>query len=187
MLTPPTHRNRHCTNPSTSQPRWTTQHPLLRQRATARWVDHGCYHPTTALDSARMPGRPTSRLQSHERLHIIQHHAQPYTSTAPICSSPLNHFYPSMLSIFVEKTTPASHVPTHHQSTFFDLARQIHHIRVSVEYDIIGPPPFDRYTYRWTWKGIIIRFCGSNTYFRVLFDFTRYVAPACVEYGLIIY
>lgn len=70
-LTPPqTHRNRHCTNPSTSQPRRTAQHPLLRQRATARWVDRGCYDPTTALDSARMPARPTSRLQSHERLLV---------------------------------------------------------------------------------------------------------------------
>ena len=73
------------------------------------------------------------------------------------------------------------------QSTFIDLARQVHHIRVSVEYDMIGPPPFDGYTYRWTWKGIIIRFCGSNTYFRILFDFTRYVAPACAEYGHVVY
>jgi HPt (histidine-containing phosphotransfer) domain-containing protein len=72
------------------------------------------------------------------------------------------------------------------QSTFIDLAQQVHHIRVSVKYNI-GLPPFDGYTYRWTWKGIIIHFCGSNTYFRIMFDFTRYVAPAVAEYGLTVY
>jgi hypothetical protein len=73
------------------------------------------------------------------------------------------------------------------RSTFIDLAQQVHHIRTSVEYDTIGPPPFDGYSYVWTWKSIIIRFCGSNTYFRILFDFSRYISPACAEYGLVVY
>jgi len=69
------------------------------------------------------------------------------------------------------------------QSTFINLAQQVHRIRV----DMIEPPPFDGYTYIWTWKAIIIRFCGSNTYFSILFDFSRYTDPACTEYGLVVY
>jgi hypothetical protein len=73
------------------------------------------------------------------------------------------------------------------QSTFINIAQQVHHIRTSVEYNTIGPPPFDGYSYVWTWKSIIIRFCGSNTYFSILFDFSRYISPACAEYGLVVY
>ena len=74
------------------------------------------------------------------------------------------------------------------QSTFADLARQVHHIRVAAaDYELIEPPPFDGYTYTWTWKSIIIRFCGSNFYFRIIFDFTRYISPACAEYALVVY
>ena len=73
------------------------------------------------------------------------------------------------------------------QSTFIDLAQQVHHIWVAVDYNIDRPPLFDGYTYIWTWKGIVICFCGSNTYFRILFDFTCYVDPACAEYVYIVY
>jgi len=73
------------------------------------------------------------------------------------------------------------------QSTFIDLAQQVHHIRAEADYNIIQPPPFDGYTYSWTWKSIVIRFCGSNFYFRIIFDFTRYISPACAEYALIVY
>ena len=48
------------------------------------------------------------------------------------------------------------------QSLFADIAQEVHHIRIAPDYDIIGPPPFDGYTYIWTWKSIVIRFCGSN-------------------------
>ena len=72
------------------------------------------------------------------------------------------------------------------QSTFTDLAEQVHHIRVAIDYDT-EPPPFDGYTYFWTWKGITIRFCGSNTYFRISFDFSCYIDPACAEYVLLVY
>ena len=72
------------------------------------------------------------------------------------------------------------------QSTFIDLAQQVHHIRAAVNYEIIGPP-FDGYTYIWNWKSIIIRFCGSNYYFRIIFDFTRYISPACSEYALVVH
>jgi len=73
------------------------------------------------------------------------------------------------------------------QSLFTDIAQQVHHIQVAPDYDIIEPPPFDGYTYVWTWKSIIIRFCGSNFYFRIIFDFTRYISPACSEYALVVY
>jgi hypothetical protein len=74
------------------------------------------------------------------------------------------------------------------QSTFANLARQVHHIRVAAaDYEIIESAPFDGYTYIWTWKSIIIRFCGSNSYFRIIFDFTRYISPACAEYALVVY
>jgi hypothetical protein len=56
--------------PSTPQPRRTTLHPPLRQRATARWVDCGRYDPITALDSVRTPGQTTTHLQPHERLLV---------------------------------------------------------------------------------------------------------------------
>ena len=76
------------------------------------------------------------------------------------------------------------------QSTFIDIAQQVHHLRTAVvapvEYELIVPPPFDGYTYVWTWKSIIIRFCGSNTYFKILFDFSRYISPACTEYWLVV-
>jgi hypothetical protein len=72
------------------------------------------------------------------------------------------------------------------QSTFINIAQQVHHIRVAVDYGIIGPPPFDGYTYVWSWNGITIRFCGSNFYFLIVFDFTRYISPACAEYALVV-
>ena len=73
------------------------------------------------------------------------------------------------------------------QSTFINLAQKGHHLRVSVNYDEIGPPPFDGYTYCWTWKGNTFSFCGSNTYFRIYFDFSQYIDPASSFYWLIIY
>jgi len=74
------------------------------------------------------------------------------------------------------------------QSTFINLAQQVHHIRATVDFDSeIAGPPFDGYTYIWKWKSIIIRFCGSNFYYRVIFDFTRYISPAVSEYIHVVY
>ena len=72
------------------------------------------------------------------------------------------------------------------QSTFIDLAQQVHHIRTAVDYEI-ARPPFDGYAYIWNWNGILIRFCGSNFYFLIIFDFSRYISPACAEYSLVVY
>ena len=72
------------------------------------------------------------------------------------------------------------------QSTFIDLAEQVHHIRAEVDYEI-PRPPFDGYTYIWNWKSIIVRFCGSPFYFRIIFDFARYISPACAEYALVVH
>jgi hypothetical protein len=72
------------------------------------------------------------------------------------------------------------------QLTFIDLAQQVHHIRAAVDYEI-AEPPFDGYRYVWKWNGITIRFCGSNYYFLIIFDFSRYISPACAEYSLIVH
>jgi hypothetical protein len=73
------------------------------------------------------------------------------------------------------------------QFTFANIAEQVHHIQVAANHDTEPPPPFDGYTYIWTWKGISIRFCGSNTFFRISFDFSRYIDPACAEYVFMVY
>ena len=74
------------------------------------------------------------------------------------------------------------------QSLFINLAQQVHHIHAAVDYDLeITGPPFDGYTYIWKWKSIIIRFSGSNFYYRIIFDFTRYISPAISEYALVVY
>jgi hypothetical protein len=72
------------------------------------------------------------------------------------------------------------------QLTFIDLAQQVHHIRAAVDYEI-AEPPFDGYHYVWKWNGITIRFCGSNYYFLIIFDFSRYISPACAEYSLVVH
>ena len=69
------------------------------------------------------------------------------------------------------------------RSTFIDLAEQVHHIRAEVD---LGPP-FDGHSYIWHWKSIIVRFCGYPFYFRIAFDFTRYISTACSEYVLIVH
>ena len=71
------------------------------------------------------------------------------------------------------------------QSTFINLAQEVHHIRAVVDYEIPGPP-FDGYTYVWNWNGIVIRFCGSNFYYLIIFDFSNYISPACAEYALVV-
>ena len=71
------------------------------------------------------------------------------------------------------------------QLTFINLAQQVHHICATV--DEIPEPPFDRYHYIWNWYGIIICFCGSNYYFLITFDFSRYISPVCAEYSLIVH
>jgi ATP-dependent DNA ligase len=73
------------------------------------------------------------------------------------------------------------------QATFIDLAQQVHHIRATVDYEMIAEPPFDGYRYVWNWNGITIRFCGSNFYFLIIFDFSRYISPACAEYPLVVH
>ena len=74
------------------------------------------------------------------------------------------------------------------QLTFIDLAQQVHNIRATVDYETseVDEPPFDRYRYVWNWNGITIRFCGSNYYFHIIFDFSRYISPACAQYSLVI-
>ena len=75
------------------------------------------------------------------------------------------------------------------QLTFIDLAQQVHNIRTTVDYETseVDEPPFDGYRYVWNWNGITIRFCGSNYYFHIIFDFSRYISPACAQYSLVIH
>jgi len=54
---------------------------------------------------------------------------------------------------------------------FIGIARHIH----SLSIDQIGPPPFDGWTYAWTWKGIRMSFIGSSHRFQLAFHFNRYV------------
>ena len=73
---------------------------------------------------------------------------------------------------------------------FINLAQEVHHIRAAVDHEVnneIAGPPFDGYTYVWNWNGIVIRFCGSNYYFLIIFDFSRYISPACAEYPLVVH
>ena len=75
------------------------------------------------------------------------------------------------------------------QLTFIDLAQQVHNIHATVDYETseVDEPPFDRYCYIWNWNGITIRFCGSNYYFHIIFDFSHYISPACAQYSLVIH
>jgi len=70
--------------------------------------------------------------------------------------------------------------------TFINLAQQVHHIHAVVDNEI-AEPPFNGYRYIWNWYGITIRFCGSNYYFLITFDFSRYISPACAEYSLVVH
>ena len=75
------------------------------------------------------------------------------------------------------------------QMMFVDLAQQVHHIRAAVDDKIaeVDEPPFDGDRYVWNWKGITILFCGSNHYFHITFDFSRYISPACAQHSLVIH
>ena len=86
-------------------------------------------------------------------------------------------------TLLLEQSQTASKDLAQMQSTFIDLAEQVHHIRAEVN---LGPP-FDGQSYTWHWKSIIIRFCGYPFYFRIIFDFTRYISPACSEYVLVVH
>jgi len=88
----------------------------------------------------------------------------------------------------LEQSKNASQELDQMRSTFINLAQQVYHIRATVDFDSdITGPPFDGYTYIWKWKSIIIRFCGSNFYYRVIFDFTHYISPAVSEYVHVVY
>ena len=86
-------------------------------------------------------------------------------------------------TLLLEQSQSASKDLAQMQSTFIDLAEQVHHIRAEVD---LGPP-FDGQSYIWHWKSIIIRFCGYPFYFRIIFDFTRYISLACSEYVLVVH
>jgi len=74
------------------------------------------------------------------------------------------------------------------QSTFINLAQQVHNINAQAAVELLEyEPPFDGYRYVWNWNGITIHFCGSNYRFLIIFDFSRYISPACVEYSLIVH
>jgi hypothetical protein len=86
-------------------------------------------------------------------------------------------------TLLLEQSRTASKDLAQMRSTFINLAEQVHHIRAEVDFG----PPFDGHTYIWHWKSIIIRFCGYPFYFRIIFDFTRYISPACAEYVLVVH